>query len=191
MSTKLSTAVADNESCTISPPQLFLIFYCYSVPPPSSLPLSHLHSLQRCQGMPTELLQEWMALKHGLYLEASVSVQPDCSSTKLIVSKYGMEAYWISGSFYYTFLSISHVVSWDPWRRTTWSDCSLAVWSWCSTCRHLGWIYVVMTCGTRRDCLFVGLPVAFWIHLCVLAHTVRRVWCTDCLRCLIFRWMQK
>ncbi len=74
MSAKLSTAVVDNESCTISPPQPSLLSTVSLHPQPTPhppTPSPPLHSLQHRQGVPTELLQEWVALKHGLFLQAS------------------------------------------------------------------------------------------------------------------------
>ncbi|KAJ4939406.1 hypothetical protein JOQ06_028855, partial [Pogonophryne albipinna] len=53
----------------------------------SSVPLTPallLRSPQHRRGAPTELLQESAALKHGLFLQALVSVQLHCRAVKLI-----------------------------------------------------------------------------------------------------------
>lgn len=70
MSAKLSTAVVDNDSCTISPPQPSLLSTVrlhpqLSRPPFLSRSLLPCTFLQHRQGVPTELLQEWVALKTG------------------------------------------------------------------------------------------------------------------------------
>ncbi|KAI9537576.1 hypothetical protein NQZ68_023821 [Dissostichus eleginoides] len=44
-------------------------------------------SPQHRRGAPTELLQESAALKHGLFLQALVSVQLHCHAVKLIISQ--------------------------------------------------------------------------------------------------------